>query len=149
MGISVMIKKGTFYSNNYYVQNDNMNFTFGSTNALCPSNKCNYKFEDGQFADSLFGGENMKVFRGVLKIEDKQENSQANVASYTNYQMSGAMKLVSTKENKETGDPIMDIYKGDLGFDTEDAIFSPKYVYQSIATYDHGTQILNLQGKAK
>jgi len=149
MKISAMIKKGTFFGDNYYVQDDKINFTFGSTNPLCPNNNCNYKFEDGQFTDSLFGGENTKVFRGVLKIEDKRENSQENITLYTNYQMSGAMKLVSTKENKETGEPIIDIYKGDLGFDTEDAIINPKYVYQSIASYDHNTQIFNLQGKAK
>jgi hypothetical protein len=149
MKISVMIKKGTFFGDNYYVQDDKINFTFGSTNPLCPNNNCNYKFEDGGFDDSLFGGENTKVFRGVLKIEDKQENSQENITSYNNYQISGAMKLVGSKENKETGEPIIDTYKGDLGFDTEDAVFVPKYVYQSIATYDHRTQIFNLQGRAK
>jgi hypothetical protein len=149
MKISVMIKKGTFFGNNYYVQNDKINFTFGSTNPLCPNNNCNYKFQDGQFADSLLGGENTKVFKGVLKIENKPEKAEQNITSYKNYQMSGAMKLVASKENKVTGEPVIDTYKGDLGFDTEDAIFFPKYVYQSIATYDHRTQIFHLQGRAK
>ena len=85
-----------------------MKFTFGNTNPLCPDN-CKYKFEDGDFSDSLFG-ENDKVFSGVLKIEDK-ENSQGNFTSYINYKMSGVMHLIKTKENRETGEQI-DTYKG-------------------------------------
>ena len=146
--ITVTIKKGTFYSSNYYVQNDKINFTFGSTNPLCPGSNCNYKFEDGEFVDSLFGGKNTKVLRGVLKIDDNQGNSE-NITSYTNYQMSGAMYLAGSKENTETGEPVIDTYKGDLGFDTEAAIIFPKYQYQSVATYDHTTKTFHLLGKAK
>jgi polyhydroxyalkanoate synthesis regulator phasin len=141
--IDVTMKQGTLFSSNYYVQH-NMKFTFGNTNPLCPDN-CKYKFEDGDFSDSLFG-ENDKVFSGVLKIEDK-ENSQGNFTSYINYKMSGVMHLIKTKENRETGEQI-DTYKGNLGFDTEDAIFTPKYEYASTATYDHSSGLFELKGTA-
>jgi hypothetical protein len=67
--IDAIIKQGTFFSTNYYVQ-DNLNFTFGSSNPLCP-NDCKYKFEDGDFSESLIGDNDM-IFSGILKIEDKQ-----------------------------------------------------------------------------
>jgi hypothetical protein len=59
--------------------------------------------------------------------------------------MSGVMHLVNTKENRETGEQI-DIYKGDLGFDTEDAIFLPKYKYASTATLYHSSGHFHLTG---
>jgi hypothetical protein len=59
--------------------------------------------------------------------------------------MSGTMHLVNTKENKETGEQI-DTYKGNLGFDTEDAIFTPQYEYASTATYDHSSGRFELKG---
>jgi hypothetical protein len=83
---------------------------------------------------------------GVLKIEDK-ENSQGNFTSYINYKMFGVMHLIKTKENRETAEQI-DTYKGNLGFDTEDAIFSPKYEYASTATYDHSSGLFELKGTA-
>jgi hypothetical protein len=142
--INGTIKQGTFFSTNYYLQH-NVRFTFGNTNPLCPNN-CKYKFEDGDFSDSLFG-ENDKVLSGVLKIEDK-ENSEGNFTSYINYKMSGVMHLIKTKENRETGEQI-DIYKGDLGFDTEDAVFAPKYEYASTSTYDHSSGLFELKGISK
>lgn len=142
--INGVIKKGTLFSTNFYVQNENMKFTFSNLNPLCPNNACSYEFEDGQFSDPFFGGENDKILSGILKIEDKA-NSEGNFTSYINYKMSGTMHLVSTKENKETGEQI-DTYKGDLGFDTEDAIFTPKYKYASTATFDHSSGQFKLKG---
>ena len=146
LGINGIIKKGTFFSSNFYVQNDKVNFTFGNTNPLCPNNNCSYKFEDGQFSDSLFG-ENDKVFSGVLKIEDKK-NSEGNFTSYINYKMSGLLHLVNTKENTQTGEKI-DSYKGDLGFDTEDALFAPQHKYGSVAIFDEATGKFQLKGSIK
>ena len=145
LDINGIIKKGTFFSTNFYVQNDNMKFTFGNPNPLCPTTDCIYKFEDGSFHESLFGGGNDKVFTGVLKIEDK-ENSQGNFTSYTNYKMSGILHLVSTKENKGTGEEI-DTYKGDIGFDTEDAVFTPQFKYATNATHDLATGQFELKGR--
>jgi len=140
--INAIIKPGTFFSTNYYVQH-NLNFTFGSSNTLCPRDDCKYKFEEGDFSESLIGDNDM-IFSGILKIEDKA-NSEGKFTSYINYKMSGVMHLVNTKENRETGEQI-DIYKGNLGFDTEDAIFLPKYKYASTATYDHSSGHFQLKG---
>jgi hypothetical protein len=147
LDINGIIKKGTFFGNNFYVHNDDMKFIFGNPNPLCPKSDCSYKFEDGSFQESLFGGGNDKVFSGVLKIEDKQ-NSQGNFTSYTNYKMSGVMHLINTKENKETGEEI-DTYKGDIGFDTEDAIFTPQFKYASNATHNPATGQFDLKGSIK
>ncbi len=147
LDINGIIRKGTFFSTNFYVHDGDMKFTFGNPNPLCSNSDCNYKFEDGSFSESLFGGGNDKVFSGVLKIEDKQ-NSEGNFTSYTNYKMSGVLHLVNTKENKETGEEI-DTYKGDLGFDTEDAIFNPKFNYASIATHNLVTGEFELKGTIK
>lgn len=146
LGINGIIKKGTVFGNNFYVHDDEMKFTFGNQNTLCPISNCNYKFEDGSFQESLFGGDNDKVFSGVLKIEDKQ-NSQENFTSYTNYKMSGLLHLINTKENKQTGEEI-DTYKGDIGFDTEDAIFAPQHKYASIAIHDHASGQFVLTGNS-
>ena len=93
---------------------------------------------------NLYLLKNDKVFSGVLKIEEK-ENSEGNFTSYTYYKMSGLMHLVNTKENKETGEQI-DTYKGNLVFDTEDAIFTPKYEYASTATFNHSSGQFKLKG---
>jgi hypothetical protein len=147
LDINGIIKKGTFFSTNFYVHNDNMKFTFANPNPFCSKNDCSYKFEDGSFRAPLIGGENDKVFSGVLKIEDKQ-NSGGNFTSYTNYKMSSLLHLVNTKENKDTGEEI-DTYKGDIGFDTEDAIFSPQFKYASNVTHNLATGQFELKGSLK
>jgi hypothetical protein len=99
---------------------------------------------DNLYKVTVYRGDKDRVFSGVLKIEDK-ENSEGNFTSYINYKISAVFHLVNTKENKQTGEQL-DTYKGNLGFDTEDAIFTPQYQYASIATHDHATGKFELNG---
>lgn len=122
--INATVKGGDYIQSNLYFQNATI--SFGSPNKVCPNMNCSLEFRDTTFNE--FGRD--RIMSGTLKVEDTV-NSTPNLKSFVFYILSGTFHLVRSLENLKTGEQVL-FYTGQLGFDPEDAIFTPELQYDSM-----------------
>jgi hypothetical protein len=124
--INATLKEDNFISSDLNLENSTL--SFGEGNKICPDNACKIEVQDSTFSTSGNSG----TLRGTLKVENKSD-SNTNYTSFDFYKLYAGLDLVSSKENVNTGEKILN-FRGNLDIDKPEYVTELKYKSQVTET---------------